>query len=114
MVFIAPRVNPYKITSFHCALVTFRKLGRLKMTRMIAERAILNEEVAAAPKTGNMPFAIAAPPWKLTIASNTASTAGNSIPFLFVIVGLPAAQNNHSIANRWQYKVRSQNNVEYY
>src|SRR3569833_2691069 len=110
MVFIAPRVNPYKITSFHCALVTFRKLGRLKITRMIAERTILNEEVAAAPKTGNMPFAIAAPPWKLTIASKTASTAGKTNPILFDKKKKPTTQNNHSIANRCQYKVRSQNN----
>jgi hypothetical protein len=55
---------------------------------MMADKTILNEEVAAAPRTGNIPFAIAAPPWKLTIASSTDNTAGNSKPFLFFTLSL--------------------------
>ncbi len=42
-------------------LSKFRMLGRLKIIRMIADKTILNEEVETAPKTGNIPFARAAP-----------------------------------------------------
>ncbi|MNI39318.1 hypothetical protein D3C73_934980 [compost metagenome] len=92
---MVPKQMPYRITYFHCLKFNLSKFGLKAINKIIADKPILKDAVAAAPICGKSPFAIAAPHCTLIIESKTAGIGG--IFNLLFIWGLVIEAQNYGI-----------------